>query len=127
MIKGEVKIKRRDGSDFTHTASLVGYEQTANGSLVYRTACCGKVGALIACPQCGGTGTVAAQTCSKCRGIGRVKDDDTTERHTLDAVGAMSDQAILDHVQAAVNRAAQGHADNERSFSFLDLHLPLQQ
>jgi hypothetical protein len=105
-ITHTVTSQAKDGSPVTHTAEALRYWHEADGVIAVEAACCGKVGELVPCQACDGPG------CVVCRGVGRVKDEDTRSIHTFYDIGRATADGVIDpvaEITSHVQRVAEHH------------------
>jgi hypothetical protein len=109
----QVVITLKSGETVIHTAELLAVRHTADGASAATVACCGKVGAVMTCSGCSGSG------CSACNGKGSIKDEDTRSDHAFYDIADKDDAALLAELQPHVERVAKHHAGVHKAREFL--------
>jgi hypothetical protein len=112
-ITYQVTITLASGATAVHVAELLGVRHTADGASAATAACCGKIGALLTCSACGGSG------CQTCGGSGSIKDEDTRSNHAFYDIANMTDADILAELQVHVERVANHHAGAHKAREFI--------
>ena len=112
-VTHSVTITLGDGTPVTHAAEMIDLVSTSDGAVDVMAACCGKVGTLIACPNCEG------RDCASCRGTGVIKDEDTRSHHAFYDIAAKTDDEMLAEIQGHVEKVANHHARAHKARVFL--------
>jgi hypothetical protein len=112
-LKKDVAITLGSGVTVIHSAELLDIRHTADGASVASAACCGKVGAIITCSGCAGSG------CPACGGKGSIKDEDTRSDHAFYDIAGMSEADLMAEIQGHVDRVANHHAGAHRAREFM--------
>jgi DnaJ-class molecular chaperone len=101
------------GQPASHTAELMGVHHEGDGSSTAIASCCGKVGAVITCSVCNGSG------CAQCHGTGSIKDEDTRNSYNFYDIAAMTNDELAARLQDHVARVANHHAGAHRAKDFM--------
>jgi DnaJ-class molecular chaperone len=135
MIQHQISVTKGDGTPYTHTATLLDITHASDGCIAVLATCCGKVGAAVNCPKCGGSGTLqGGVACHVCQGSGKTKDLDLRSWHTyydsgmpvvIDGVAKVrtNDDHVAE-ITAHVQRVAERHVARDKADELLASLLP---
>jgi DnaJ-class molecular chaperone len=112
-ITHSVNVMLSNGQPASHTAELLGVRHEGDGSTTAIAACCGKVGLIITCPECSGSG------CAKCHGSGSIKDEDTRSSYNFYDIASLTNDELTARLQGHVERVASHHAGAHRAKDFM--------
>lgn len=117
-ITHSVNVTLTNGQAASHTAELLSVQHEGDGSTTAVASCCGKVGLIITCPQCNGSG------CTECHGCGSIKDEDTRSSYNFYDIASMTNDELADKLQGHVERVAKHHAGAHRAKDFMSFASP---